>query len=219
MAKTNSDDISNVEKLKDIENFPIWKFQLSILFRASDLFDIVNKNIPEDKRTQQWIKSDAHAQKIIITTLERNALLHIMNCLTANEMWTKICTIYERDNEQQRCGLLQKFYSLSYEKGSDMATYISKLKNLATRLTALKTNIDDDMIISKILSSLPEEQRYFASAWESTEKNGKTLENLTARLIAEEMRTIQKKPEEKAVAFKVTGKKCYKCNKLKCNIS
>jgi len=55
---------------------------------------------------------------------------------------------------------------------------------------------------------------HFASAWDSTDITGKTLENLTARLIAEEMRIGARNKEEKGVAFKVAGKKCFKCNKF-----
>ncbi|KYM94340.1 Copia protein, partial [Cyphomyrmex costatus] len=110
--------------------------------------------------------------------------------------------------------LMQNFYSLSYDKNTDVATYISKLKNLSNRLNVLKVALDDSMIISKVLATLPEEFSHFASAWESSEIGNKTLKNLTARLIAEEMRIKARQPEEKAVAFKATGKKCYKCNKI-----
>lgn len=71
----------------------------------------------------------------------------------------------------------------------------------------------DDMIISKILATLPEEYKHFTSAWESTEQRERILENLTAMLIAEEMRNNSGASDEKAIAFKATGKRCYKCNK------
>lgn len=140
--------------------------------------------------------------------------MHLLNCNTAYEMWTKINAIYERDNEQQKCSLLQTFYGLSYDKNTDIAAYVSKLQNIATRLTALDTRIEDEMIISKIFATLPEEYRHFASAWESANRNEKTLDNLTSRLIAEEMRTSRRQSDEKAVAFNVINKKCHKCNKL-----
>lgn len=169
---------------------------------------------PLAERNDKWKKEDAIAQKILVTSVDEKQLLHLLNCKTAFEMWMKIHVIFERDNEQQKCNLLQIFYGLTYEKGSDVATYISKLKNLAFRLTSMRTEINDDMIISKILATLPDEFGHFASAWDSTEKNNKTLENLTARLIAEEMRMKARQPEEKGVAFKTGGKKCNKCNKM-----
>ncbi|KAM0730296.1 Retrovirus-related Pol polyprotein from transposon TNT 1-94 [Formica fusca] len=213
MARSMSEDIINVEKLTDAENFQIWKFQMSIVFKANELYEVVLQNVAENERTQQWKKRDAVAQKLIVTTLDKKPLLHVLDCNTAREMWIKICNIYERDSEQQRCSLLQTFYSTTYNKNEDIATYISKLRNLAFRLNALDTKLDDKMLISKILATLPEEYRYFASAWESAEQREKTLENLTARLIAEEARNKSKEQEEKAVAFKATDRKCFKCNK------
>lgn len=128
-------------------------------------------------------------------------------------MWKKIAAIYQRDNEQQKCSLSQTFYAQTFDKGTDVASYVSKLRNIATRLNALDTKIDDEMIISKILATLLAEYKYFASAWESTARNDRTLENLTARLVAEEIRNADNQNEEKAVAFKTSGKKCHKCHR------
>jgi len=44
--------------------------------------------------------------------------------------------------------------------------------------------------------------------------DNKTLENLTARLIAEEMRIKARLSDEKEVAFKTVSKKCFRCNKV-----
>lgn len=99
-------------------------------------------------------------------------------------MWMKIKTIFERDNEQ-KCSLLQSFYSLTFDKENETVTYISNLRNIANILNRMDVVISDSMIISKVLATLPEEYGYFASAWDSTIRNNKTLENLTSRLIAE----------------------------------
>lgn len=60
--------------------------------------------------------------------------------------------------------------------------------------------------------------KYFRSAWESTERTEKTLDKLTSRLLAEEMRhTSTEKEEEvafKAEASKTGNKICRKCNKV-----
>ena len=42
--------------------------------------------------------------------------------------------------------------------------------------------------MTKILNTLPSEFNHFASAWESTPKAERTRENLTARLLTEEIR-------------------------------
>jgi len=214
MARSLTDDFLNIEKLKDIENYQTWKFQLGILLRANELYETITEETSVENRNAAWKKKDAMAQKYIVTSLDKKPLMHIMNCTTAYEMWLKISNIYERESEQQKCDLLQMFYSTAYDKDLDIASYISKLRNVAYRLNALDTKIDETMLIAKILPTLPEELKHFVSAWDSTEKSKKTVENLTSRLIAEESRSSSKDVENNAVAFKTTQRKCTKCNKV-----
>lgn len=39
MATNGQDEIAQIEKLKDSENFSIWKFQVTILFKSLGLRD------------------------------------------------------------------------------------------------------------------------------------------------------------------------------------
>ncbi|KAK9718150.1 hypothetical protein QE152_g23340 [Popillia japonica] len=66
------------------------------------------------------------------------------------------------------------------------------------------------MVMSKILSTLPEQYKYFLTAWESTPISDKTITNLTSRLVAEELRN-KVRENDIAVAFKSSEKQCYKC--------
>lgn len=118
-------------------------------------------------------------------------------------------------------------------KNLDIVTHVSKLQNLAHGLKSLGEGINDSMIISKILVTLPNKYQHFATAWVSTAGTEKTLENLVSRLMAEEIRNNSEK--EKPVAFKtyekrynkkgytssenkpkvnVKDKQCYNCNKF-----
>lgn len=110
------------------------------------------------------------------------------------------------------CILLQEFFNYTYQKGTDLATHVSKLENLAYRLKVLNADIDDAMLMSKILAILPERFKHFACAWDSTAQDQKTLSNLTSRLLSEENRLITTDSKQDAVVFKTTEKKCYKCN-------
>lgn len=127
-------------------------------------------------------------------------------------MWLKLCSIYERDSEHQKYALMQEFFSYSMDKSSDVATHISKLESIICRLQALGAEVTDSMIISKILTCLPDTYKTFAIAWESTPTKEQTVENLTARLLMEENRYSKQKEKEDTVAFKASKRKCFKCN-------
>lgn len=208
-----SNEIEFIEKLKDIETFPLWKFQITIIFKANDLFSIVEGSekcdISDSKKKADWEKRDAKAQKLIISSLGKGSMLHIINCKTSEEMFKKLSSIYERDSDQQKYTLLQDFFNIRYETNHDITTHISKIENLAHRLNMLDEKVDEKMIMSKILVTLPERFKYFVSAWESVPSNEKSLTNLTARLIAEEARNeFQDIGLNKNVAFQTN---CFIC--------
>lgn len=72
--------------------------------------------------------------------------------------------------------------------------------------------IDDIILMSKILATLPDKYKHFVCAWDSTGQDHKTLINLTSRLLSEENRLQATDGKQEAVAFKTNEKKCFKCN-------
>jgi len=78
MAKSLSEDATNIEKLTSVEDYPLWKFQIEILFKANNLYEVVTSNRPEP--TDKWKKDDAIAQKVLITTIDKRPLLHLLDC-------------------------------------------------------------------------------------------------------------------------------------------
>ncbi|KAK9679642.1 hypothetical protein QE152_g39830 [Popillia japonica] len=178
------DGSSSLEKLTKAEEKDVWlKKDADVVDGSSSL-----EKLTKAEEKDVWLKKDAKAQKIIVTTIEKKLMMHIINCERAKDMFDKIKNIFEKSSHEQVCNLLQQFYSFSYEKGSDISLHISKIENLVHRLKTLNQIIDENMVMSKILSTLPEQYKYFLTAWESTPISGKTITNLTSRLVAEELR-------------------------------
>uniref|UniRef100_T1GLZ3 Uncharacterized protein n=1 Tax=Megaselia scalaris TaxID=36166 RepID=T1GLZ3_MEGSC len=46
-----------------------------------------------------WLKQDAKALQVIVTTITEEHKLHITNCDDAHEMWQKLESIYEMKSE------------------------------------------------------------------------------------------------------------------------
>lgn len=109
--------------------------------------------------------------------------------------------------------LLQKIFSMRKMKEDDMATFISRFEVKVYPLKIFGVVFDDDMIMAKIIRTLPEEFRYFVNAWESTEKTARTRENLSNRLILEEgrMKASEMNSDEFGEAFVSRYGKDRKC--------
>lgn len=108
-------ELTRVIKLKSIENWGIWKFQIRVILNSHGALDVtLGTDVrPVDpgntaneaaraayaKHLATWNKADAIAQKVIVTTVGEQPTLHIINCTTAAEMWQRLTSIYEQKSE------------------------------------------------------------------------------------------------------------------------
>jgi len=129
-------------------------------------------------------------------------------------MWDVLLKLYERDDTEQRCQLLEEFFNAKYQKGTSIMSHVSTLENLYTRLNAIKGNVSEQMLITKIITTLPSHYSYFSAAWEATATESKTLVTLKSRLMAEENRHKSQKAEPEGLAFRAQVQRCYNCNRV-----
>lgn len=211
-ANIMDSEIIRIAKLKGMENWSTWKFQVRITLISNGTWDVVNgtSKLPEQaagisadtlREINTWKKNDSVAQRIIATSMEEHPLLHIINCETSKAMWDKLTSVYEQKSEASVHMLLQQWYSVTKNSSDDIATHVSRLEDLAHRLQLLGEKIPESMIITKVLMTLPSSYRHFVSAWDSVQTQDRTLANLISRLTIEETRIDgHDKNENKAFA-------------------
>lgn len=211
---------SNRMLLEGVSNWHTWKFQVKVILKAVNVFDIVDgtRKCPEtdEEKISLWKRLDAKAQGVIVVRLSSKALLHVQNCETAKDIWDKLNTVYEQKSDVSLHILQQKFFEVKYSETEDISTFISRIEGLVTQIKQSKGDISENMIITKIISSLGEKFRYFVSAWDSVPAEKRNLSELTARLIIEEQRTKSYEEDGKSTAFKADdkkGRKCFVCGK------
>lgn len=231
-------DYVKVEKLQKAEDWPAWKFEIGVLLKAAEVMDVVTGDYPKPVRGTsdqanheavllKWNKSDFKAQKIIVTALGKPSKIHVFSCNTANEMWTRLESVYEKKSKATIHFTTQKFFNFTKDQDDDIATFISKLQTVVKQMRDLGEKVSDSMVMTKILNALPDELNHFPSAWESTTEDLQTIDNLTARLVMEEARVKMNHQSgvsdvsEALVArkfrkkhFKTSSKpgKCHVCN-------
>lgn len=244
-------ELAKLNKLKSVEDWPTWKFQVKVLMIANECYSIaegtelkpeplgINANaaaISEyQKELRKWLKLDGMAQKLIVLHVSEQALLHVIECESAHQMWSKLKSVFEGKTETNVHLLQQKWFSLTREATDDMGTYIAKVRDVAHKLSLLGEPISEKMIMTKILITLPASLSYFSAAWDSTPIANRTLDNLVTRLITEERRSSMRESEpNSALVVKRANSRnterestrgqnkqkqakpgaCYKCGKL-----
>lgn len=183
----------------------MWKFQTKVFLNADELHEITANNKKPQRSTFTtgdngdtaletaigiWQKSDNKAQKIIFRTMAQQTMMHIINCETAHDMWTKLHSVYEQKSATSIHPQQQRFYSFVKDPQDTLATHISKLENIVQQLKDSGESISESIVITKVLMTLPSTFSHFTSAWESTTAGDQTMTNLTSRLLIEKSRLV-----------------------------
>lgn len=203
----SNSDLDKIFRLREEKDWVLWKFQITILLKHQEVYSYVtgDKKMPDandlkyESLKEAFEKGDIKAQRAIVTTIEKEAMLHLVNCKTSAEMWSKLKSVYEQKSETSVHFLQQKFFTFEKEQTESIATYIAKLQELAQQLADLGETVSDKMLMTKILMSLPPTLKHFHSAWEATQEDKKTINELTSRLMVEETRaTVFETAEDRA---------------------
>lgn len=204
-------------RLEGANNWTSWKFQVKVILKALNVFGVVDGSdaYPEgdDNKIKEWTQRDAKAQGVIVTRLSNNIMLQVSTCESAKEMWDKLMTVFEQKSEVSLHILQQKFFEMKFDQ-DDMAMFLARVEEIVAQIKQAKGDIPENMVITKIITSLPQKYGHFVSAWDSVPTDKRTKSELTARLLIEEQRSkVHEANESKAFTAK-EGRKCFKCGKI-----
>lgn len=79
-----------VEKLKGAENYSTWKFLMKMILIQEDLWDVVEKEVKDEKRSQKALA------RICLSVLPL-AFTHVRNAKNAYEAWQNLARAYENE--------------------------------------------------------------------------------------------------------------------------
>lgn len=102
----------------DIGTTRLWVFvRARAILKAGELYSLlVHTNTELIQRPAEWQTKDAKATTVIMMTTGKHVLMHVIICETAYDMWSKLCSIFQRDSRQQKCKMLQEFYNYTLKK-------------------------------------------------------------------------------------------------------
>lgn len=188
-------DISRISKF-DGQNFHLWKFQLNCAVKTSDFYDVATGATPkpeQGKARKKWIRDNAAAMFIIMSSMEIFQISLVENCQLSEEIISKLDSTYMQASEINKMIAHKKFYSYKICSTDSISQHIAEVESLARWIKDADKAVSDAVVITKILSSLPMKFCNFRQAWMSMESMRQTLSNLTTRLLDEEASLSRKR--------------------------
>jgi hypothetical protein len=147
-------DKVQIEKLKDRDNFMVWKFAFDIVADSMELKEYYE--FEEGKRLKVLDeKKEKAAKALLIRTLSREAMSHILMCKSASDMYKTYHTMWMDNSMESIFQIRREFKSMKFS-GKNLDEHFSKMLSLRSRLREMKEDVSDVEFCSQVLESLPE---------------------------------------------------------------
>lgn len=200
-----------VEKVRDNDNWLQWRIVIrTLLEEDEDLLKVCGGTLVApvegvdnfDTLSVKYKKADKAARKLIVKTVDKKPLDLLLCCTSAKEMWSKLNAVYDMKSDENNSMVQKHISDFQWDLIEGVAHNLSKLEQLSVKMKALGSEISMEMMIARIMTTIPKQFNHFHSAWDLVDEARKNIENLTTRLMAEELRLqSQEMSDEEAVAL------------------
>ena len=176
-------------RIFDGKKFPVWKFYMELCFSSREVMPVVNGSIPQpaddapEIEKLAWIKADNLAKNLIGASVSMSVLENLINCTTAASMWTTLCSLYQQKSKENIYMVQNNFYEYKMSVGETINTHVNKVVSMGNLLKDLGKPVDEDMLVTKIICSLPPSYNSIVTAWSNVPSEQQTVGNLKARLL------------------------------------
>ncbi|XP_063367884.1 uncharacterized protein LOC134656305 [Cydia amplana] len=173
----------------------------------------------------RFVKADATALLIVTTNMKEETLRKVMRYTNARDVWLELHRLFDGTDDDKSYNLCMSFFGFRKDPADDIATHMSKLKNIWTQLNQeiskdKTSKLPELLLLCKILDTLDETYFSFRSSWLLLPRSERTIESLTSHLCAFE-RALQSNnvlQQEALVSNSGTTSTAEKKDrKLKCN--
>ena len=154
MSNSTLREVNHIAKFNGT-NFSLWKFGTWLLLEQHNLVGIVmfkhifqqmskifpfyfiqNEgnmlNVDDVEARMDWQRRDVLARNYLVSTIESQQQRSLINCRTANEMWTRLSAQHLRNAVENQHVLQQRFFEYQYQPDHDIMTHITEVETMAS---------------------------------------------------------------------------------------
>lgn len=98
--------------------------------------------------------------------LEDTQLTHIMDAVSAYQMWEKLKGYHERGSLSNKIHVLRRLCSMRLDERGNISDHLMQTTELINRLTRMVEPLKEHLVVAILLSSLPESYNPLVTALE-----------------------------------------------------
>jgi hypothetical protein len=165
---------------------------------------------PTNDNGRKLSLNNSKSTNALLNGLCDSVYVKVMHCSSAKEIWEKLQNIYEGDAKVKATKLQTyrgQFEQLKMKEDENIATYFLRVDETVNAIIGLGEEVDESIIVQKVLRSLPMRFDPKISTLEEREDlDSISMDELHGIFTAYEMRTEQENPGIKEATFKASKK-------------
>ncbi|XP_033254303.1 uncharacterized protein LOC117193677, partial [Drosophila miranda] len=194
-----------IEKLGE-DNYDVWSMSMRSVLITTDLWTYVSGKTerPQEEAAgirehlAQWDKADQKALACIILNVKATQLMHIKSCTTSKQAWQKLRHVHVSVGPVRKVQLYQKLLRQNMQNGDNVVQYVNSFVEITEKLAELNIDIQDELKVIMLLSSLPSGWENFVVAIE-TRDSLPSFETVKVKILEEGARKDERDDRELAV--------------------
>lgn len=140
----------------DGRDFGYLKMQVEDLLTQKDLEDALLEEKPAHiAEDTEWSKLNRKALSVIRLTLTRNVAYNVAKETTAYGIMKALANTYDKPSTLNKLHLVRRLFELKMAEGGSVPEHFHSFQVITTQLETFKFNLDGDMKVPILLSSLP----------------------------------------------------------------
>lgn len=177
------------KRVFDGDKFAVWKYHMEICFDEKDIMPIVDGTIPKpadgapEAEKAAWQKGNTLASRMISSSVSLPVLENLVNCSTAACMWATLCAFYQQKSKENIYMIQNSFFEYKMSIGGSINAHVNKIMSMGNLLKDLGQPVPEDMLITKIVCSLPPSYNSVIAAWTDVPAPDQNVANLKIRLL------------------------------------
>ncbi|RZC02438.1 Retrovirus-related Pol polyprotein from transposon TNT 1-94 [Glycine soja] len=182
-------------------NFKVWKEAVEIVFGCMDLDLALRMERPistpetsNEVKIEKWDRSNRMCLMIMKRSMPEVFRGSISKGQSAKKFLKEIEQYFTKNEKTEMSNLLAKLISMKYKGKGNIREYIMEMSNLESKLTSLKLELGEDMLVHLVLISPPAHFGQFKVSY-NTQKDKWSLNELISHCVQEEERLQRDRTE------------------------
>ncbi|XP_043694643.1 uncharacterized protein LOC122645401 [Telopea speciosissima] len=187
----------NYKKWKEDLDVALCLMELDLAFREPNPIVTATSTTEEKQKLEKWKTANRKCVTLMKISIPENIKDSVKEMNTATEYLAAIKKVFEVSQSAEKAELMNQILSAKFDGNGSMREHILEISSMAKKLKNLKTNLDDDFLVSLTLKSLPEQYATLKTTYAALREKW-TMKELVSICTQEEHNKKSKKKIESA---------------------